>query len=132
MRPRADAPCPAGPWWLRERFFGKINVQLRSEVVRAEVRDGKALLEVCQRGGETTTTSFDHVIAGTGFEVDVDRLRFLDPVLRASVRRIERAPRLSRHFESSERCLLSGVCLSRCFGGDARARCSAACCSCHT
>ena len=43
----------------------------------------------------------DHVIAGTGYEVDVDRIPFLDPALCSSITRIERAPRLSRSFESS-------------------------------
>jgi len=41
------------------------------------------------------------VIAGTGYSVDVDRLSFIDPVLRKQIRRIERAPELNIHFESA-------------------------------
>lgn len=44
----------------------------------------------------------DHVIAATGFEVDIDRLKYLEPALRAGIAR-ERGgiPALSSNFESS-------------------------------
>jgi len=43
----------------------------------------------------------DHVVAGTGYEVDLDRLPFLSDDLRGQLQRIERAPRVDRHFQSS-------------------------------
>jgi hypothetical protein len=43
----------------------------------------------------------DHIISATGYEADVDRLPFLRGGLASEVRRIERAPALSPHFESS-------------------------------
>jgi cation diffusion facilitator CzcD-associated flavoprotein CzcO len=51
-----------------------------------------------QGDGEFVT---DHIIAGTGFRVDVDRLTFLSAGLRAQLRRIAGAPTLSLFFESS-------------------------------
>src|SRR5207245_4317626 len=42
----------------------------------------------------------DHVIAGTGYAVNVDRLPFMSS-LASEICRIERAPALSRHFEAS-------------------------------
>jgi hypothetical protein len=54
-----------------------------------------------REAGEERELSADHVVAGTGFEVAVDRLPFLAPDLCARIRRIERAPKLSRHFECS-------------------------------
>jgi cation diffusion facilitator CzcD-associated flavoprotein CzcO len=93
---------PAGPWWLRERFFGKIAVETQTSVVSASEKGGKASLELRQEGTPASKTmEFDHVIAGTGFEVDVDRLTFMAADLRLRVRRVERAPALDRHFESS-------------------------------
>jgi hypothetical protein len=47
----------------------------------------------------------EHVICGTGYEVDLDRLPLLEPALNARIRRLERAPRLDRHFQSSVRGL---------------------------
>jgi FAD-dependent urate hydroxylase len=45
--------------------------------------------------------SFDHVVAGTGYTLDVDRLSYLDAGLRLQVLRIDRSPALSLRFESS-------------------------------
>jgi thioredoxin reductase len=44
----------------------------------------------------------DHIIAGTGFKVDIDRLDYLDPSLRQSiVREAGGIPSLNSHFETS-------------------------------
>jgi hypothetical protein len=43
----------------------------------------------------------DHVVAATGYRVDLDRLTFLGEQIRSSVRRVSGAPVLSRNFESS-------------------------------
>jgi hypothetical protein len=43
----------------------------------------------------------DHVIAGTGYEFDVDRISFLDPALLHDLRRHDLSPKLDRHFQSS-------------------------------
>jgi cation diffusion facilitator CzcD-associated flavoprotein CzcO len=91
---------PAGAWWLRERFEGKVQVRSRCEVVSASGEGDGVVLRVRQPDG-AREIRVHRVIAGTGFEVDVDRLPFLGPELRARIARIERAPRLDRHFQSS-------------------------------
>ena len=45
--------------------------------------------------------SIDHLIAGTGFQPDVDRIPFIDRNLATEVDRIDRGPRLSANFETS-------------------------------
>lgn len=45
--------------------------------------------------------TFDHVIAGTGFRIDVDRITYLDAALRAKMARLSGSPRLDRHFSNS-------------------------------
>jgi cation diffusion facilitator CzcD-associated flavoprotein CzcO len=99
---------PAGPWWLTDRFEGKVPVRLRCRVTKAEARggggsgnSGRVALDVLESGGQTSMLEVDHVIAGTGFEADVDRIPFIAPELASRVRRVVRAPALSRHFESS-------------------------------
>ena len=43
----------------------------------------------------------DHVVAGSGYTIDVDRLTFLDDALRNKIYRLERSPKLNATFESS-------------------------------
>ncbi len=95
---------PSGPWWLHDRFTGKVPHRLASVVTNAEATGGQVTLHVSEKKGQPRPLEFDHVIAGTGFDVNVDRLPFLEP-LRTRIRRVLRAPALSRNFESSVRGL---------------------------
>ncbi len=47
----------------------------------------------------------DHVIAATGYKVDIGRLAFLDPALRSRIKDFHGAPVLDRAFQSSVRNL---------------------------
>ena len=91
---------PSGAWWLRERFEPHVPVHRGCHVIGARGQDGRVVLRVREQGVEREITA-DHVVAGTGFEIDLDRLPFLSRDLRARVRRVERAPDLDRHFQSS-------------------------------
>ena len=92
---------PSGAWWLRDRVEGHLPIHTRCVVREAVARGGRVLLRVHEEGQGEREIQADHVVAGSGFEVDVDRLLFLDPGLRARIRRIEKAPALNRRFESS-------------------------------
>jgi thioredoxin reductase len=93
---------PIGAWWLAPRFEGNIPVLARTEIVKAERRDGRLQLTLRNlSGGTEQQRVIDYVVAGTGYEPDVDRIGFLEPGLARKVARIERAPRLSSTFESS-------------------------------
>jgi FAD-dependent urate hydroxylase len=91
---------PMGAWWLRERVEGKFPIIENAVVQAASEQGGKVALRVRQ-GNATSEIMTDHVIAGTGYEVDVDRIPFVDPDLAARITRVERAPKLSRSFETS-------------------------------
>jgi len=54
-----------------------------------------------RRNGGTTQIKTDHVIAGTGYRVDLGRLPFLEPGLRESITTFAGAPILKGAFESS-------------------------------
>lgn len=91
---------PFGTWWVKEQIGDTVPILMNTRVVTAAARaDGIALTVRGPEGQHELLT--DHVIAGTGYEVDVDRIAFLDPELGSAITRIERAPRLSRNFESS-------------------------------
>jgi cation diffusion facilitator CzcD-associated flavoprotein CzcO len=91
-----------GAWWLRERFDPRIPLHLGAEVIQAREAAGRVTLTVRDaKQGKNWEMTTDHVVAGSGYVVDVDRLTFLDATMRDRIDRIERAPRLNATFESS-------------------------------
>jgi cation diffusion facilitator CzcD-associated flavoprotein CzcO len=96
---------PWGAWWLKHRVVGKVPVQPRCRVVKATPTDSRLSLRVRDADGSERDLTVDHVVCGTGYEADVDRIPFLDRELVARIRRVVRAPALSRNFESSVRGL---------------------------
>jgi FAD-dependent urate hydroxylase len=92
---------PASPWWIKDRVLGKVQIQVRSEVVAARPARDRVRLRVRTGGQVEHELEVDRVIAGTGYEFDLDLLPYLDPSLSARLRRTERSPTLSLNFESS-------------------------------
>ncbi len=91
---------PAAGWFMREQVEGRIPLMLGRTPVKAEVKDGRAVLTVASGTGEETI-AVDHVIAATGYKPDLDRLPFLDPALNAKIARSKRSPLVSDRFETS-------------------------------
>jgi thioredoxin reductase len=91
---------PAGAWWLRERVLGRIPLLLGHTVRAAEAKDGRVRLQIAN-GHERIDLSSDHVVAGTGYRVDLRRLAFLEAELRSGIRHVAHSPVLSPSFESS-------------------------------
>jgi len=85
---------PAGAAWLRDRVLGAVPLTLRREVVAVDP-DGEVLFADGQR------TVVDHVLLGTGYQVDLARYPFLASGLLAQVRRAGGYPLLRRGFETS-------------------------------
>jgi thioredoxin reductase len=92
---------PSGAWWLRDRVEGKVPIHSYCRVVSATPVGDRVSLRLREEGKGERTIEVDHVVAGTGYEPDVDRLPFLHRDLQSRIKRVERAPALSRHFESS-------------------------------
>ena len=92
---------PAPAWFVRNRVVDKVPFHLGARIAKAEVRDGRVRLQLEDRSGKAQTLTADHVIAATGFAVDLDRLHIMEAELRATVRRVEHSPVLSSNFESS-------------------------------
>jgi FAD-dependent urate hydroxylase len=91
---------PAAPWWIRDRFDGNVAVSVLTKLVSAERKGNRVRLRLLENGSERVI-EVDHVVAGTGYDFDLDRLSMLDPELRKRMRRILRGPALSLNFESS-------------------------------
>jgi FAD-dependent urate hydroxylase len=91
---------PTGAWWLRERFENRVNTLLSCRIRSASAVGSRVRLVVEQPTGSSQIET-DHVICGTGFKVDTDRMDILDSTLRASIAREGPMPRLNAHFETS-------------------------------
>jgi hypothetical protein len=83
----------------------------------AESRAGRVRLLLNQIGQSDSSIEVDHLIAATGYRADVSRLTFIDQTLQARISRVEGAPALNRHFESSVSGLyFIGVAAANSFG----------------
>lgn len=96
----AKANGPSGAWWLKPRVIGKIPLLTSHQVVAAAERNGRIELSVSGRDGAAQIET-DHVIAATGYRVDLGRLPFLEPALREAIATSAGAPLLKGAFESS-------------------------------
>jgi hypothetical protein len=92
---------PAGPWWLKDQIVGRVPLLLGCAAVRAEPARGGVRLQLTDGAGVQRDVLTDHVIAATGYRVDVRRLSFVSEDIRGALRSLEGAPALSGAFESS-------------------------------
>lgn len=91
---------PSGAWWLEERVAGKFPILLDRQVEGVRVVDDRVRASI-RGAGEHIEIITDHIIAGTGFAVDFNRLSYIEPSLRGCVALLHRAPVLSASFETN-------------------------------
>ncbi len=97
----ARALGPAGAWWLKPRVVGRFPVETATSIRTAAPDGSRARLRIATADGRERELLADHVLAGTGYRVNVDALPFLSEGLAARVRRAGSSPLLSTNFESS-------------------------------
>jgi thioredoxin reductase len=90
---------PAGAWWLKDRVDGVIEVLTGHQLRGAEPSGSGVRLRL--DGPRQQAVEADHVIAGTGFRIDIARLPFLPEELRNRIETLNRYPVVSRAGESS-------------------------------
>lgn len=91
---------PSSCWFTRGRIEAGVHVHTGAEVVGVGERGGRAVVNI-RRDNMRESLEADHVIAATGYRVDVARLPFLAPALGASIAQAAGTPVLSRDFETS-------------------------------
>jgi cation diffusion facilitator CzcD-associated flavoprotein CzcO len=92
---------PAAGWFMREQVEGRIPTTLGLTPVAAQAKDGRAVLTLADGAGAQTTQSFDHVIAATGYRVNLKRVPFLSESLRSQIALTNTSPLVSDNFETS-------------------------------
>jgi FAD-dependent urate hydroxylase len=78
-----------------------VPIHFETTVVAAETKGSRVALELRKSDHSRRTVLVDHVVAGTGYHIDVDRLTFLSSPLRNAISRVEYAPKLNSTFEAS-------------------------------
>jgi FAD-dependent urate hydroxylase len=91
-----------GAWWLRDRVENKFPAHRGVTVVEALEAGSRVALKLrIAKDGRERQLLADHVVAGTGYDIHVERLAFIEKKLRGAIARLERSPRLNASFESS-------------------------------
>ncbi|MBN8928776.1 MAG: hypothetical protein BGO51_04155 [Rhodospirillales bacterium 69-11] len=92
---------PAAPGWtLKAQVDGIVPTIGGTQLVSADAVGGRVKLRLESAKGVRDLVT-DHVIAGTGYRVDMRRLAFFGPSILDRLDCVEHTPRLSRSFESS-------------------------------
>jgi thioredoxin reductase len=90
---------PSGAWWLRDRVEGVLDV-LTGHRLRSAEAHGRGV-RLTLDGPRVSSIDADHVIAGTGFRVDVAKLPFLSREIQASLVKRGDCPAVNRAGEST-------------------------------
>lgn len=108
-------PSPA--WSVRDIIEAHVDLRLKTELRGARAEDGRVVLTVARKDGEEEEIVADHLIAATGYGIDLQRLGMLGADLRKTVRSSFGAPVLSGNFESSvEHLFFAGTQSAPSFG----------------
>jgi cation diffusion facilitator CzcD-associated flavoprotein CzcO len=95
---------PAGAWWLRTRIENQFEIMLERSVVEAQSQGDGVRLKLAGPDGAQQEVSVSRVLAGTGYQPDLNLLEFVDPELRREIATFPQtagAPVLDSHFQSS-------------------------------
>jgi cation diffusion facilitator CzcD-associated flavoprotein CzcO len=92
---------PSGGWFVKDTVTNHVPKLLGHTVQRAELKDGKVCLKVRAEDGAEREIRADHVIAATGYRVDLERLTFVSSAIRSKIATLGGTPALSSTCESS-------------------------------
>ena len=92
---------PSGGWFARDKVIGKVPMLLGYTPQRARVENGRVHLHLSSADGTEREIHAEHVIAATGYKVQLDRLNFLSTEIRSKLKTVDNTPVLSQTFESS-------------------------------
>jgi hypothetical protein len=93
---------PAAPGWtLSPQVDGIVPTITGALIAHADAVGGRVRLELDLRDGGKRVVTVNHVIAGTGYKVDMRKLPFFGPEVLERLDCVNYTPRLSRWFETS-------------------------------
>jgi len=107
---------PSAGWFVKDKM-SRVPSLLGYTPQSAEVLDRKVRLRLRAADGSERDVFADHVIAATGYKVDLGRLPFLSAEIRSKIETVAGSPKLSTTFESSARGVyFAGLAAANSFG----------------
>ncbi len=91
------APC----WFTKQEIIGNVDLIEGAKVTNVQAQNGKVSVGLVDASGASRSLTADHVLLATGYKVNMERLRFVDPALSQKLKTVENTPVLSSNFESS-------------------------------
>lgn len=91
----------AGGWYMREKVEGRVTQLLKHRLIKAEPVANRVRLTLAGPRGTRSTLECDHLIAATGYRVDVRRIAFLDDAIRRQISSNSEVVKLSSRFETA-------------------------------
>lgn len=108
---------PSGGYFIRDQIEKRVMVKLGRAISHAEERIGRIRLTTVDSTGTRESIESDHVVAATGYRVDLRHLSFLSKETLTKIRMIDHAPILSADFECSVPGIyFVGLAAARSFG----------------
>jgi thioredoxin reductase len=92
---------PSAGWFVKEKVMGRVPLLLGYVPQHAEIQDGRVRLHLRAEDGSEREILTEHVIAATGYKVNMERLTFVNPEIRSKLKTVQGTPVLSSSFESS-------------------------------
>ena len=92
---------PSGGWFMKDRILGRVQLLTGRTTQKALIHNGRVHLSLSTIDGVKSEIAVDHVIAATGYRIDLRQLKFLTAETLARIRTVEHEPLLSSNFEST-------------------------------
>jgi thioredoxin reductase len=86
---------------MKDAVVGKVPIIANTSVDEVTLEGDRVRLQLRNVDGQSSQLVVDHIIAATGYQVDVHRLMLLDESLRNRIETVQNTPILSANFESS-------------------------------
>lgn len=96
---RKMAP-PAAGWFMKDRITNVVS-HLGFNLEHADIAAGRVNLKLAADGGTKRQLVAEHIVAATGYRVDLRRIPYLTEEIRSRLRSVENTPILSSNFQSS-------------------------------
>lgn len=88
---------PAGAKWLRSRVEGFVRITENTQIVKATENGQSLQLEL----SDGTSREVEYLFFGTGYQPNLDKVKFIDPALRQQIQQHNGYPLQNEWFESS-------------------------------
>jgi thioredoxin reductase len=116
---------PSGAWFVRDQI-GKVPVHTSCTIQRVRPVGTRLQFQARQADGTSDEFEVDHLVAATGYRVDVSRMSLMDDNVRRRIESVDGFPSVSGTFESSVPGLyFAGMTTASSFGPLVRFACGA-------